>query len=221
MSILTRDFAVDLSIRSDGTGRTVHGILVPYGQVATVSDGGAPYEEGFAEGAFARDLAVRAGNWSGVKMLYQHMRENPIGRAVELSEDAAGLYGAFTISRTSLGDEALELLRDGVLDSFSIGFRPLEDEKRGRVTWRTRAALREASLVTFPAYTGAAVAGVRHDDESSPDVGDPAATTGPDEVRTDQPPPDPDPAPPATPLGGLTPAQRRERLHPNLKENRS
>ena len=30
MSNLIRDFVADIEIRSDGTGRTVHGILVPY-----------------------------------------------------------------------------------------------------------------------------------------------------------------------------------------------
>lgn len=226
-NILSREYAVDLEIRSDGTGRTVHGILVPYGQVARVSDGGPAYDEAFEMGSFARDLVSRAGNFAGVKLLYQHNREQPIGRATDLREDAAGLYGSFRVSRLTLGDEALELLRDGVLDSFSIGFRPISDEIRGGVTWRTKAALRESSLVTFPAYAGAMVAGVRHLDgdveddhhETSRDDAGPAVPTAPDGARTEQPSPDPDPAPPAaaTPLGGLTPAQRRERLHPTLK----
>lgn len=222
MTILSREFATDLAIRSDGTGRTVHGILVPYGQLARVSDGGPAYEEEFAPGAFARDIAARAGDFRGVKMLYQHDRTEPIGRALELSEDASGLYGAFAISRTARGDEVLELLRDGVLDSFSIGFRPITPSpdspipRDGRVR-RTKAALREASVVTFPAYAGALVAGVRalDDEEISPD-GDPAVFTA--DERSEQPTtPDPDPAA-ATPLGGLTPAQRRERLHPTLRK---
>lgn len=216
----TRDFAADIEIRSDGTGRTVHGILVPYGQAATVSDGGPAYEEAFAEGAFARDLAARAGSFGGVKMLWQHDREQPIGRAVELREDAAGLYGAFTLSRTARGDEALQLLRDGVLDGFSIGFRPVDETLRDGIVWRTKAALRETSLVTFPAYAGALVAGVRAvllGPQSSPEEGDEAASTA-DERRSEQPPasdPATAPEPPATP-SGLTPAQRRERLHPTL-----
>jgi hypothetical protein len=40
MSNLIRDFVADIEIRSDGSGRTVHGILVPYNTVARVSDGG-------------------------------------------------------------------------------------------------------------------------------------------------------------------------------------
>lgn len=217
-TILSREYAVDLEIRSDGTGRTVHGILVPYGQVARVSDGGAPYDEEFAHGVFARDLQIRAGNFSGVKLLYQHDRTEPIGRATLLREDAVGLYGELQISRVARGDQALELLRDGVLDSFSVGFVPQAEERRRKVVVRTQAALREASLVTFPAYAGAAVAGVRADDsETSPDEG---ATDSTASERQEQSTPDQDEAT-ATPLGGLTPAQRRERIYSWLTKGAS
>lgn len=162
MSTLSRDFVADIEIRADGTGRTVHGIVVPYGQEARVSDGGPAYREMFAPGAFARDLTARAGNYRGVKLLFQHDSNTPIGRAVDLREETSGLYGAFQITpEASRGDEALALLRDGVLDSFSVGFRPIEKENRDGVVVRTRAALREASLVTFPAYAGALIGGVR------------------------------------------------------------
>lgn len=224
MSTLTRGFAADIAIRSDGTGRTVHGILVPYGQVARVSDGGPAYEEEFAAGAFARDIEARAGDFRGVKFLYQHDSHEPIGRALELREDAAGLYGAFKVSQTGRGDEVLELLRDGVLDSFSIGFRPISEERRGRVTVRTKAALRETSVVTFAAYAGALVAGLRAlDDDDFPDGEQAESTADSAETRSDLPPasdPATAPVPPATP-SGMTPAQRRERLHPTLtKESR-
>lgn len=211
MSNLTRDFSADLEIRSDGTGRTIHGILVPYGQVARVSDGGPFYDEVFAPGAFARDIQARNGDYSRVKFLMHHDRKAPIGRAVELSEDTSGMYGAFRVAATAAGDEALELVREGVLDSFSISFVPVDPSPSagipadGRVT-RTKASLRETSLVTFPAYAGAAVAGVRATDDSSP--GDPAeglaesTADGRPDLHTD-----PDPAR-ATPLG-LSPAQRR------------
>lgn len=216
---LTREFAGDIEIRSDGTGRTVHGILVPYGVVARVSDGGPAYDEEFAPGAFTRDIQARNGDYRGVKFLYQHDRTAPIGVAVELREDASGLFGAFKISSTSRGDEVLELLRDGVLDSFSIGFRPIDPAPDagipagGRVI-RTKAALRETSVVTFPAYAGAVVAGVRATllDFPEPTVGEgQAASTADDGQRSDQPTPDPDPAP--APLhSGPRPAQRREVL---------
>ena len=224
MSNLIRDFVADIEIRSDGTGRTVHGILVPYNTPARVSDGGPAYEEMFAPGAFARDIEARNGDYRGVKFLYQHQHDEPIGRAVELRDDAAGLFGALRVAKTSKGDEVLELLREGVLDSFSIGFRPIDPAPGDPLNInepvvRVKAGLRETSVVTFPAYAGALIAGVRaieptdhHGEEVAVvEVG----TTEPDGVRTDQPTADPDPADEATPLG-LTPAQRRSALLTNL-----
>lgn len=213
MSHLIRDFAGDIEIRSDGTGRTVHGILVPYNTVARVSDGGPAYEEMFAPGAFTRDIQARNGDFRGVKFLYQHDHAEPLGRAVELSDDAVGVYGAFRVARTARGDEALELLREGVLDSFSIGFRAIDPALGDpfdprEVVVRTKAALREASLVTFPAYAGALVAGVRDAHEDVPSDEGLAESTA--DGHPDQPLTDPDSAREdvATPLG-MTAAQRR------------
>lgn len=159
MTNLARAFAADIEIRSDGTGRTVHGIVVPFGRTARVSDGGPSYEEGFERGAFAKTIAERGDK---VKLLAQHdWRTWPLGRATLLREDAGGLYGEFHVSSTRAGDEALELVRDGAIDSFSVGFSPIKHVKRDRVTWRTEVGLREASLVTFPAYETALVGGVR------------------------------------------------------------
>lgn len=215
MSNLIRDYVADIEIRSDGSGRTVHGILVPYNTVARVSDGGPAYEEMFAPGAFARDIEARNGDYRGVKFLYQHNHDEPIGRAVELRDDSAGLFGAFRVAKTSKGDEVLELLREGVLDSFSIGFRPIDPApgdpfKVGEPVVRTKAGLRETSVVTFPAYAGALVAGVRaiEPEDHHDVVVVEADTTERDGARTDRPIPDPDPAP--APLhSGLSPAQRR------------
>lgn len=157
---LTRAFVSDIEVRSDGTGRTIHGIVVPFGRVARVSDGGAPYDEAFQMGAFKR--TIDNGGTGRVKLLSHHSsRTNPLGRATMLREDGAGLYGEFQVSKTRAGDEALELVRDGALDSFSVGFRPVQHAKRDGVTWRTEVAMREASLVTFPAYEGALIGGVR------------------------------------------------------------
>lgn len=156
---ITRPFPVDLEVRASGDGRTVAGIVVPYNRTAIVSDGGPRYEEGFRRGAFAKTIR-EAGK--RVKLLSQHnAMSNPLGRAMDLREDDAGLYGEFHVSKTASGDEALELLRDGALDSFSVGFRPVKHVKEGRVTWRTEVGLREVSLVTFPAYEDALVSAVR------------------------------------------------------------
>ena len=150
MSIETRRYELDLEVRAEGDGRTVCGICVPYDREQRIHAG---LTEVFRKGAF--DAVTRAAN--RVKMLYQHKSDNPIGRATLLREDASGLYGEFRISKTEAGDEALELVRDGVLTNFSVGFQPLKDLRRkDGVVERVKAHLAEVSLVTFGAYGDAA-----------------------------------------------------------------
>jgi HK97 family phage prohead protease len=146
-------------IRSDGNGRTVFGTAVPYGQTVDIEEFGQSYREQFAPGAFARSIRERG---SKVKLCVNHeSRKLPIGKATELREAADGLHAAFHVSATRDGDEALQLVRDGVVDSFSVGFRPVRDRRDGNVVVRVEAALMEVSLVGWPAYEGAGVAGVR------------------------------------------------------------
>jgi hypothetical protein len=149
----------DLSIRSDG--RTVFGLLVPYGQTASVYEDGRSYYERFVSGAFARTIADRGNR---IKLLVNHDRlTGLIGRWTDLRESGAGLEGEARISKTAKGDDALELVRDGALDAFSVGFRPIKHRiADDNAVERTEAALAEVSLTPFPAYDGALVGGLRN-----------------------------------------------------------
>jgi len=76
------------------------------------------------------------------------------------------LYVEGKISKTRLGDEALELMRDGVVDRMSIGFsipqgKALWDETMG-VRRIKEVKLFEFSPVTFPANEMAMVTGVKN-----------------------------------------------------------
>jgi uncharacterized protein len=160
--IIERVAPADLTIRG-GDGRTVYGLAVPYDREATVNDGYGAYREVFRHGAFARTL--NAGMAERVKFYTNHShRQNklPIGRAISLREDTAGLVGEFYVSDTRDGNEALELVRDRVLDSFSVGFAKVKEraDKSGLVE-RLEVKLKEVSLVAHPAYEGALVAGLR------------------------------------------------------------
>ena len=151
----------DLEVRSDG--RTVHGVAVPWDTPARVNDGFGPYTEVFRKGAFERTIRERGHK---VKALANHDRRSlPLGRANLVREDAAGLYTELRVSKTRAGDEALELVRDGALDAFSVGFVPVKErEGPDGLVERTEVRLNEVSLVAFPAYDGAAIAGIRGDD---------------------------------------------------------
>jgi HK97 family phage prohead protease len=145
---------------SAGTGRTIYGTAVPYGQNVDIRDGYGEYTERFEQGAFKRTIAERGHK---VRLFTQHdKRRLPIGTATVLREDPAGLYAEFEVAATRDGDDALELVRSGVIDSFSIGFAPVREHRDNTgVVVRDEVKLHEVSLVSDPAYEGAKVAGVR------------------------------------------------------------
>jgi HK97 family phage prohead protease len=159
----TRSFSSVMEVRSEG--RTIYGIAVPFDQPTQVRDMAGPYMEVFRYGAFARTIAERGP--SKVKVLGLHDSQvMPLGRAVSLVEtEGVGLIPELQISKTRAGDEALELVRDGALDSMSVGFSPVSHRtaKDGTVE-RTEVKLHEISLVPFPAYDGARIAGIRSAD---------------------------------------------------------
>lgn len=150
----------DSLVRADSSGRTVHGLAVPFNVAADVDDGYGVYREMFQPGAFTRSIQERGAK---VKLFGQHdTRRFPLGKATALEERADGLHVAFQVAATRDGDEALELVNSGVVDGFSIGFAPRRErtDPDGTVV-RLEVALREVSLVHSPAYADALVAGVR------------------------------------------------------------
>jgi HK97 family phage prohead protease len=78
-------------------------------------------------GAFRASLAKRGRG--GIKLLFQHDPNEPIGVWLDISEDAAGLFvrGRLT-TEVSRAREVLSLMRAGALDGLSIGYRTV----RGR-----------------------------------------------------------------------------------------
>ena len=167
--ILYRQAVLAVDVDGDPeTGRRVYGRLVPYGVEAKVTtESGRSYYERVEFGAFKRSIRERGDK---VKLLVAHDETRlPIGRATHLEERQDGLYGEFLISETSLGNDALTALRDGLVDSFSIGFRSIKshpeytDRSRSGLptTVRTEAALLEVSLTAFPVFAGAKVSGLR------------------------------------------------------------
>ncbi|TCU48341.1 HK97 family phage prohead protease [Curtobacterium sp. PhB146] len=138
----------------DQEARTVTGIAVPWDEPTTIRDWDGEYTEQFARGS-VRD--------SDDSLLYWRHTE-PIGRIISHRDTDAGWEITAAISSTPRGDEAYTLLRDGVIRSFSVGFRPVRssvDEETGAVT-REEVTVAEVSVVPMPAYRGADVTDVRH-----------------------------------------------------------
>jgi HK97 family phage prohead protease len=168
--ILRRAWSPHLDLEIRGDGRTVYGLAVPFDSPTPIRDRSGNYDEVFRMGAFTDTIRERGDR---VKFLANHDRQTmPLGKAIMLREDPAGLIGEFRVSATPAGDAALELIRDGVLDALSIGFAPIASigrEGRDPVVERTAVKLMEVSAVAFPAYEGAMIAGVRSEDLDGPD----------------------------------------------------
>jgi HK97 family phage prohead protease/HK97 family phage major capsid protein len=142
----TRSFEV----RLDAETREVVGLAVPYGQVADI---GGVYREQFVPGAIR--------SVEDVKLFWQH--SEPIGKILEGRDTEAGFEIRAKISDTVRGQEAYTLLRDGVINKFSVGFMAVEQTREGDLVTRTLVDLKEVSLVSFPAFAGASVSEVREE----------------------------------------------------------
>lgn len=109
-------------------------------------------------GAFAASLSRRGA--AGVRMLFQHDPNQPIGVWTRIAEDRLGLRvtGRLTTS-VSKAREVKDLLLAGAVDGLSIGYRTVRsrlDRKSGprRIL---EADLWEISIVTFPMQPGARI----------------------------------------------------------------
>jgi len=119
------------------------------------------------QGAFTKSL--RRTGAKGVKMLYQHKSDMPIGVFDSIKEDENGLKvkGRLALG-TQAGKEAYELMKMGALDGLSIGFRVSpkgqDYNSRNRRRYIKEVELMEISLVTFPMNPKARVRSVKGDE---------------------------------------------------------
>jgi HK97 family phage prohead protease len=109
-------------------------------------------------GAFTGTLARRV-----PRLLWQHDMHEPIGKVLGLREDDRGLHGEFKLSRTARGHDAYQLLKDGAIDSMSIGYIPEDQEfdDAHNVRKLKSVDLLEISLVSIPMNEEARVTAVK------------------------------------------------------------
>lgn len=135
---------------TDMEKREVSGMAVPYNDTIDIGGG---WSERFESGAVNLD--------SDVKLFRDH--KEIIGKVTELRDEEDGLWITAKVSDTALGNETLELVKDGAIRSFSVGFVPVKDEKLNKTIIRKKVDLKEVSLVAFPAYSNASVTEVREE----------------------------------------------------------
>ena len=142
------------------------GTFEGYGSVFNNTDLG---NDVIKSGAFTKSLQERG--IRGVKLLYQHKSDMPIGVFDEIREDSHGLRvkGRLALGTTA-GRDAYELLKMGALDGLSIGFRvnpkEVSFDKRNNQRIIKEVDLMEISLVTFPMNPKATVRQVKGEEIS-------------------------------------------------------
>lgn len=116
------------------------------------------------KGAFMTSLQEWWASGQAPKMLWQHDPTQPIGVWETLEEDGHGLRvkGRLLLD-VQRGREAYTLMKAGVLDSLSIGYRVLEARPGQKSGERllSKLELHEISLVTFPANDRAKITQVK------------------------------------------------------------
>lgn len=120
-------------------------------------------------GAFHNSLTARGPR--GIKLLFQHDANQPIGLWLDLREDARGLrVRGRLVTEITRAREVLALMRAGAIDGLSIGFKALQARRDRRTGARLleRIDLWEISIVTFPMLAGARVRDITADRPARP-----------------------------------------------------
>jgi HK97 family phage prohead protease len=128
--------------------RTLAGLALPYNVEATVSDGTKVM---FLPGS------LNAGG-KMPKLYLGHDSSQAVGLVTAMVDSDGGMLYEARISETTLGNEALVLAADGVLDAVSVGVNPTKfsyDENGTMVI--SAADWQELSLVPYGAFPGASV----------------------------------------------------------------
>ena len=146
ITLITNTFTIDAA--ADGSPkRTITGIAVPYNVIANASG----TEVMFAPGS----LPVEG---KKPKLYMSHDSSQAIGIVSERVDSAEAMYFSAKVSTTALGNEALILAADGVLDSVSVGVNPTKfTYNEDGVMVIEAADWIELSLVPSPAFAGAVI----------------------------------------------------------------
>jgi phage head maturation protease len=152
-------FTVDAA--ADGSPkRTITGIALPYNTEATVSGGQVV---SFLPGSLPTD-------GKAPKLYMSHDSTSAIGILSERVDSPEAMYFTAKVSTTALGNEALILAADGVLDAVSVGVNPTKFTFNDDGVMIVEAAdWLELSLVPQPAFAGAVITKVAASSDANVD----------------------------------------------------
>jgi len=154
-------FEFKSAIEAKGTPEDGQGTFEGYGSVFNNTDLG---NDVILKGAFTK--SIKKTGSKGIKLLYHHKTDMPIGVFDEIEEDSKGLRVKGRLAmKTQAGQEAYELMKMGALDGLSIGFRVSPKGQSYDAKTKRRlikeVELMEISLVTFPMNPRAKIRSVK------------------------------------------------------------
>lgn len=154
---------MEIRANDDGT-MTVEGYVNEVGKLSRVLGGAKKFREKIKKGAFRN--AIESAKHD-IDLLAEHDTQKILAstanKSLELKEDDKGLYIKANIVNTSYGRDMHELIRSGIIQNMSFGFRVEKD------TWKDLAnglaertveqlQLFEVSVVKNPAYADSNIA---------------------------------------------------------------
>ncbi len=152
---------IKAQISALGEEQEEDGVFEGYGSIFNNTDLG---NDVIVNGAFTK--SIKRTGAKGVKLLYQHKTDMPIGVYESIEEDEKGLKVRGRLAmKTQAGRETYELMKMGALDGLSIGFRTSPKGQSYDPKTKTRVIkeveLMEISVVTFPMNPKAKVDAVK------------------------------------------------------------
>ena len=111
-----------------------------------------------AKGAYQKTIQE---NGERVRYLWQHKMDKPIGKIKEMYEDDKGLMFVAEIPKTTLGNDALELMKAGIVTENSVGILPIQKQMKDGFREITEVKLYEISAVTLAANDQAKILDVK------------------------------------------------------------
>lgn len=111
-----------------------------------------------AKGAYQKTIQE---NGDRVRYLWQHKMDKPIGKIKEMYEDDKGLMFVAEIPKTTLGNDALELMKAGIVTENSVGILPIQKQMKDDYREITEVKLYEISAVTLAANDQAKILDVK------------------------------------------------------------
>jgi phage head maturation protease len=176
--LTTSTFTVDAAADDGTPKRTITGVALPYNVEATVSGGQVV---SFLPGSLPTD-------GKAPKLYMSHDSTQAIGLVSERVDSPEAMYFTAKVSSTTLGDEALVLAADGVLDSVSVGVNPTDFSFNEEGVMIVKAGdWLELSLVPQGAFSGATITDVAASIPTSEDDLSNNTNTAPDEPEPTEP----------------------------------